>query len=200
MAHSVLDDIDKRALLLQLVANGLPPQSAAAIVGVAGRTYREWSTKAREDPGSVYGVMMDQIAEAEAQVEKVAVYAIHKAMTGWTESKTEQTVDPTNGNVTKVTVTEKFDWRAAAEFLERRFPSRWAPRPPDDEERRQHVRRFTIEGDNPFLFVGAVPLLETPHEVLRLEQEASPERAEALGREGAGSSDAEEDQGSPGGE
>lgn len=195
MSATVIDDIDKRARILALVADGLPARSAASIVGVAGRTFTDWQARAHEEPEGKFGVFFDEVAAAEALIERAAVKCIHQAIVGWTEQKVEEEFTPGKEGepsaVTKRTTINKFDWKAAADFLQRRFPERWASsRDASLDDPDKHVTRFIVEGDNPFLFVGG-NLSEKPYDTQKQSLGATVEghRPSHEGREGPAGED-----------
>lgn len=92
--------------LLDAVADGLHPETAAKVAGVAPRTVRGWVSKAEEDieagHPSEYVTFLFKLYQAETIVESSAVSKWKHYFEG-----------------------DKGDWRAIATFLERRFPERW---------------------------------------------------------------------------
>lgn len=153
MSHSLINDEAACARLLALVSTGVHPQVAASIVGVPRRTWSDWKVRAMESPDSQFGIFMEQVARAEGEVEARAVDCVQKAITGWTETR-EESGETEKGSFSKTVTTQFFDWRAAMDFLQRRFGERWQANQKLDI-RDQNVRTFHIEGVNPFEFQGA---------------------------------------------
>lgn len=80
-------------------------ESAAALVGVAPKTVREWCARGEDEPDSDYG-------KFRAAYEKACAEAVNRAL----------------GVIEDASATQ---WQAAAWFLERRQPVQWGRRDPD---------------------------------------------------------------------
>lgn len=123
-------------------------QTVADLVGIHRTTLYKWLDRgeAGEEP---YQTLLHVTREALAKAELNAVRLIKEAGSGWSERKVE-----TSGDSNTVTITERRDWRAAAWFLERRFPARWAGKQRDGEETIR-VKRLEWAGTDPALHLGA---------------------------------------------
>ncbi len=89
-------------------AGGVSRRVAAQAVGVSPRTLLRWLTRGREPDSGIYCLFLSAIQRAEAEGEVASVQHIR--------------------------IAGAKDWRAAAWFLERKYPKRWA-KPPLKESR-----------------------------------------------------------------
>ena len=116
--------------LAEHLAAGAYLATACEAVGIAPSTFYAWRQRAPENPSTAD--LLAIIVEAEATAELQAVASIQRAA--------------------------ESDWRAAAWYLEHRYPSRWrgtrtednpttgAPTPTDDEAaQRQHELRQLLQ-------------------------------------------------------
>lgn len=90
----------RRAAIIEAVAKGHSLTSAAAFGGISKQTLFSWLAKAEKQPDGQYEQFARDLALASAQAADIAVGAIKAAMPD--------------------------DWRAAMEFLARRFPDDWS--------------------------------------------------------------------------
>jgi len=86
--------------LLEAIKAGNYRRVAAHYAGVSIRTFQAWVERGKAAPGSRHGSFLQRVLEAEGQAEIEATGCIAKAA--------------------------KEDWRAAAWYLERKHPERWA--------------------------------------------------------------------------
>lgn len=95
------------AALLERVRDGLPITAAAESCGVSPATVREWLRRGegRDDRPAQepYATFATEVRAAEADLEREALECVQAAA-------------------------DRGTWRAAAWFLERRFPERWGRR------------------------------------------------------------------------
>lgn len=90
--------------LLEALRAGNFRQTAARAAGITKRTLSRWLAKGEERPRSRYGRFRIEVLRAEQDAE---------------------------ANALRVVITAgPADWRAAAWFLERKYPQRWARRDP----------------------------------------------------------------------
>lgn len=116
---------DVRAALLRAVRKGAPPDVAAAVAGVALRTWYHWRQQGRDGVEPYASLEADvQQAEAEQEINYVA----------------------------RIAEAGQKDWKANAWLLERSKPQRWAAnREPERMDERRPVPAWTgdpwLEGD-----------------------------------------------------
>ena len=120
-------------------------ETCADLVGVSRLTIRNWIKIGREEIESVESRSRERIrkskalyvdffnmvnkALAEAEIQASAI--VLSAAAGWVTEKEKTTIktDAAGNILEQSTTTEthkRRDWRAALEFLDRRFPERWA--------------------------------------------------------------------------
>lgn len=92
----------RRDAIVAAIQAGHPIPSAAGMAGLAKATVYDWLNKGEKEPGGQYGAFAQAVAEAQSQAADFAIGSITRAMPD--------------------------DWRAAMEFLSRRFPDEWAKR------------------------------------------------------------------------
>lgn len=97
----ILNDETKTRFLTAIKA-GNYRDAACAFAGVARPTFYVWMKKGEEAPDSEYGKFRHEVIEAEAMAEAQMVMIWRTQMPG--------------------------DYRAVRDFLERRYPDRWARR------------------------------------------------------------------------
>lgn len=115
--------------LCECVALGMKWQDAAGAIGVDQLTVRRWRRKGKENPDSIYGVLVKELVRAEALLEEGKLRVLHEAATQPQITRTEATKrDKDTGEMyTEVTVKEgPPQWTPAAWLLERRFPNKYA--------------------------------------------------------------------------
>ena len=86
--------------IVEAVRQGNYLETAAAAAGISRETLRRWLNAGRADPEGPYGEFATDIATAEAAAEEASVQVILEA--------------------------SQRTWQAAAWFLERKHPGRWA--------------------------------------------------------------------------
>ena len=77
-------------------------EPAARSAGISPATYYRWLRRGQKAPSGIYRDFCEEVRRAESDAEVHAVAVIRRAMSG--------------------------DWRAAAHYLERRYPDRWRRR------------------------------------------------------------------------
>ncbi len=122
--------------------------AAAAHAGIVRATFYNWLDRGanprRTTRGKIFKAdedFLDTVTRAENAAEVRCVAAIQKAAQGWPVKKTTTKTDkkiigrddqgnPVYGTETSTTVVEytEYDWRAALEWLQRRYPKQWGLR------------------------------------------------------------------------
>jgi len=92
-------------MFCQLIAAGNYYHAACKAVGISYHTFNKWMRYGEQNSETPYGSFYNAVRKADAAAELWAVHQWRKAF--------------------------PYDWKAAAEFLARRFPDRWA--------RREHI-------------------------------------------------------------
>jgi hypothetical protein len=88
--------------IVAAIGAGNYAEPAARSAGISPATYYRWLKRGEKASEGIYRDFLDQVRRAESEAEVHAVAVIRKAMPG--------------------------DWRAAAHYLERRYPDRWRRR------------------------------------------------------------------------
>jgi len=96
---------------------------AARYAGIDDATFRVWMRRGREGDGALYVAFHAAITRAEAEAEVRAVTIINKAMTE--------------------------DWRAAIEYIRRKFPERWSSTQRIDIRELNTEQLWLLAGDGP---------------------------------------------------
>jgi transposase len=96
--------------LYNAIAGGNTHETACALAGIATSTFYEWINKGEKAKSGAYNNFYDQIRKAEALAEAKRIEIIRKAGEG------------------KGVFEDKPDWKAAAWYLERRYPEKWGRR------------------------------------------------------------------------
>lgn len=96
--------------LYNAIAGGNTHETACALAGIATSTFYEWLTKGEEAKSGKFAHFHDVIKKAEALAEAKRIEIIRKAGEG------------------KGDYAGKADWKAAAWYLERRYPEKWGRR------------------------------------------------------------------------
>lgn len=92
----------RRTRILEALRTGHSLTSAAALAGITRQTLYNWLARGEKSPDGQYGRFAQDVAVASAESADAAI----KSVTGAFED----------------------DWRAAMEFLSRRFPDEWGKR------------------------------------------------------------------------
>jgi hypothetical protein len=92
--------------IVQAVRAGNYREASARAVGIVPSTLYAWLERGETEPSGIYREFVEDVEEAEGQAEVYAAAVIRQAM--------------------------REDWRAAATFLERRYPARWRRRSSTD--------------------------------------------------------------------
>ena len=126
-------------------------EAAASYAGIARSTFYNWLERGRNPRRTTKGRVfkadkgfldfLDTVTRAENEAEVRCVAVLQKAAHGWpvkkTTTRTEKKIigktkagRPLYGTETATTVVEytEYDWRAALEWLQRRYPKRWGLR------------------------------------------------------------------------
>jgi transposase len=88
-------------------------EPAARSAGISAATYHRWMKRGERESKGIYRDFHDEVRRAEAEAEVHAVAVIRKAMPD--------------------------DWRAAAHYLERRYPEHWRRRESLEHEGEQRL-------------------------------------------------------------
>ena len=137
--------------LVEALRAGNTREAAAAYAGISRSTFYNWLERGRNprmtkknrvfkaDKGFLD--FLDIVTRAENQAEVRCVAVLQKAAHGWPVKKTTTKTDkkiigktedghPIYGTEVSTTVAEytEYDWRAALEWLQRRYPKRWGLR------------------------------------------------------------------------
>jgi transposase len=91
-----------RQRIVTAIRAGNYAEPAARSAGISPATYYRWLKRGEKAPPGIYREFLEEVRRAESEAEVHAVAVIRKAM----------------GD----------DWRAAAHYLERRYPDRWRRR------------------------------------------------------------------------
>ena len=96
--------------LYSAIAGGNTHETACALAGIAPSTFYEWLSKGEKAKSGKFLEFAEQIRKGEALAEAKRIDIIRKAGEG------------------KGQFQEKPDWKAAAWYLERRYPEKWGRR------------------------------------------------------------------------
>lgn len=110
--------------IVERIRAGVHGEVAARAAGISERTFYLWKEKGESGEGR-YSQFLQSIKEAEAEAEEDALRAIREAATGWKKTKT-RIKQSDKGFEETVEESEERNWQAAAWYLERKHPERWA--------------------------------------------------------------------------
>jgi transposase-like protein len=110
---------------------GLSMSATCGLIGIDRGTVYRWKAKGAEEEDGLYADLYAAIESANANAMQKALDAIYAAL------------DPEG---------KKYDWRAAAWFLERRFPQEWGQK---QEVTQKKIRVKTVRLLHPELVPGA---------------------------------------------
>lgn len=108
MARVKLTD-EKTQEIFNAIAGGNTHEVAARLAGIAPSTFYNWMKRGEQAKSGRFKNFHDQIKKAEALAEAERINVIRRAMLAQGKFK-----DP--------------DWKAAAWYLERRYPEKWGRR------------------------------------------------------------------------
>lgn len=135
--------------IVKLIRSGVSIADTCAAVGIAESTYYDWMAQgaAGDDP---YSEFSEAVNRARNHAKVTAIGTIHtaaqpytqrsKTVKTYTETRLRKAVDETTGKPIEVpyehrevseSVTVTYmqgDWRAAVEYLKRRYPDEWTDR------------------------------------------------------------------------
>ena len=104
---------EARQRIVAAIRAGNYAEPAARSAGISAATYYRWLKRGEREPRGTYHDFCEEVRRAESDAEVHAVAVIRKAMPG--------------------------DWRAAAHYLERRYPDRWRRRDSLEHEGAQRL-------------------------------------------------------------
>ncbi len=130
--------------IVESVRRGNYLSVAAGAAGVCRQTVYNWLARGQEEPEGRFREFFGAVTRARAEHEIDVVAALHRAMTGYVETRTKVVQGP-NGTVTVTEQIERFEPALALEFLARTDPQHWG--------RRDRVGLADAEGDVPTIHV-----------------------------------------------
>ena len=132
-------DVQKR--LCDALRAGNTRQAAAAYAGVHRSQFYRWLERGEKAKRGKFRDFRDTATRAENAAEVRCVAVLQKAAQGWPVKKTttktskkiigrDEAGNPVYATETSTTVVEytEYDWRAALEWLQRRYPKEWGLR------------------------------------------------------------------------
>lgn len=137
---------ERQELIVAALRDGAYRSLAAQAGGIVYDTFLRWYNKGHKRPLSIYGGFSRAVDAAEAEAELANLRIIRRTAEGFDVIKRTVTRDADN-KITGVvaTIEQRYDWKAAAWWLARKNPERWA------YERKHKV---TLSGDSGVIVVS----------------------------------------------
>lgn len=133
---SKLDKVQKH--IIAALKTGATDKDVCAHAGIHPDTFYDWLKRGEAEPDSPYSEFSDAVTRARIAAKVTAIGSLHTAMIGVrTVRRTRHVVNETRLNQwgspfdyhideeDEIVVEAPGDWRAAVEYLKRRFPAEW---------------------------------------------------------------------------
>ena len=127
-----------QSALVKLIEKGVSIEDACQHVGIGERTFYDWITRG-EDGEKEFLQFSQAVTRARVDAKIVAIDTIRTAMSPFTQkiTKTEtftetrltskgEPYEYKRETVTKTLTTTQGEWRAAIDYLKRRYPGEWS--------------------------------------------------------------------------
>jgi hypothetical protein len=151
--------------IVSTIAAGNHYHTAAAAAGITYDTLNGWLVKGRKgDP--VYAKLAQDVEQAEAEAEKLALAVIQKHAQGFVKKVKRTTTSDDGKSLVTVEESEESDWRAAQFLMQARWGVRWALARKLQFSGALDVRRHVIVHVDP---ADAQRIIEAEDGVLMLE-------------------------------
>lgn len=137
--------------LVKLIEKGVSIEDACQHVGITDRTFYSWTARGEAEEAE-FVPFLQAVTRARVDAKIAAIDTIRTAMSPFTQktTKTEtftetrlnskgESYDYKRETVTKTTTLMQGDWRAAIDYLKRRYPGEWSDHIKVDDWRSQAI-------------------------------------------------------------
>ena len=116
-----------RKLIYEAIHTGLPISKAIGLTGLDRSTYYRWMKKGKDYQYPVHMRFRNAVMRIQAKLEIEKLNIIRDVAQGKYKIKKTRVKSSQNGNIeiVRIVKTKAPDWKAAAWFLERRFPDEY---------------------------------------------------------------------------